>query len=91
MKIFTKEFLLYAGERAVKTFAQTLLALITVDAAITEIDWLGKFAVAGTATVASLLTSIVAAKGPETAPVLGASPDNTENTIEKYPRGRHAL
>jgi hypothetical protein len=93
MKIFSKEFAVYAGERAIKTFAQTLLALITVDIAINEIDWLGKLAVASTATVASLLTSIIAARGPETTPSLGAPAVNTEEEIIDIPRakGRHSL
>jgi hypothetical protein len=57
--MLTKAFGLDALERAIKTFAQSLLALITVGSAITSIDWVGSCAVAATAAVISLLTSVV--------------------------------
>lgn len=47
-----------AGTRAIKTFAQTALAMITVGAAFTEIDWVNVLSVAGVAAVYSLLTSL---------------------------------
>lgn len=57
--MFTKTFGLDALERAVKTFAQALLALVTVGAAITSIDWVAACEISATATVISLLTSVV--------------------------------
>lgn len=61
MKIFTKAFWSYAGDRAIKTFAQTVIATIgTTAVGITQLDWLGIASVAATATVMSILTSIVA-------------------------------
>lgn len=63
MKIFTKEFWTYAGERAIKTFAQTVIATIgTTAVGITQLDWLGIASVAATAGVLSILTSIVGDK-----------------------------
>jgi hypothetical protein len=61
MKIFTKEFWSYAGDRAIKTFAQTAIATIgTTAVGVTQLDWLGIVSVAATATIMSILTSIVA-------------------------------
>ena len=65
--ITTRAFWLGAGERAVKTFFQTLVAVITlnlgsmavgVDAGITNADWVSALSVAGLAAVLSLATSI---------------------------------
>lgn len=47
-----------AGIRAVKTFAQAVVAGITVGVAINEIDWKVVFSVAAVAMIASIFTSI---------------------------------
>ena len=47
-----------AGVRALKTFAQTAVAMITVGSAVTDVDWIAVLSVSTTAAVASLLTSI---------------------------------
>lgn len=58
--IFTKNFWAYATERAIKTFAQTALAILAVNqTAIINVDLIGLLASAGTAAIVSLLTSIV--------------------------------
>jgi hypothetical protein len=57
--MFTLAFWKDAAERAVKTFAQSLLALLTVGATITSIDWVSALEISATATVLSLLTSVV--------------------------------
>ena len=55
-----KRYWNYAGERAVKTVAQTALATIGVGAAgILEVDWLNVGSVAALAGVMSLLTSVL--------------------------------
>lgn len=55
----TKQFWLDAGERAVKTFAQAAVALLTASATgLLGVDWLQLFSVAGFAALVSLLTSI---------------------------------
>jgi hypothetical protein len=70
--IFRKAFLLASIERAIKTFAQVLLALFaTGQANILNVDWGSGLAVAGTAVLVSFLTSIVSANvGPEGSPSL---------------------
>lgn len=60
MNIFTKEFWSYAGERAIKTIAQTALATMAASEliGILNVDWVAVFSVASLAGIASLLTSI---------------------------------
>lgn len=53
-----KEWLKAAGIRALKTMAQTAVSLITVGAAITDIDWVYVCSVSLGAGVLSILTSI---------------------------------
>ena len=48
-----------AGVRAIKTFAQTCVALIGTElVGFTELDWLHIVSVAGVAAILSLLTSV---------------------------------
>ena len=47
-----------AGIRAVKTFAQAVVAGITVGVAINEVNWKVLFSVAAVAMIASIFTSI---------------------------------
>lgn len=54
----TKTWFKAALIRAVKTFCQTLVSLITVGSMITELDWIGMLGISATAAVASLLTSV---------------------------------
>jgi hypothetical protein len=56
-----KAFHHYATERAIKTFAQTVLGIITASAAlsIVDIDFSQAVGVAALATLMSLLTSIL--------------------------------
>lgn len=55
-------FLKDVAERAVKTFAQTLLATVGTGAvlpAVTDVDWGNGAAIGATAAIISILTSIV--------------------------------
>ena len=56
-----KRFHEYATERAVKTFAQTMLGVITATSAmsIIDVDFVQALGVAGLATLMSLLTSVL--------------------------------
>ena len=57
--LLTAAFWLAAGERAVKTFAQSAVALLTAGGlGVLEVDWLAVLSVAGLALVVSVLTSI---------------------------------
>lgn len=56
-----KEFLKWikcAGVRAIKTVAQTAVSLITVGAAMTDIDWVAIGSVSLVAGILSILTSV---------------------------------
>lgn len=55
----TKDFIVAALVRAIKTAAQVMLSMITVGAAITGFDWKNIIAIAATSFVYSMLTSIV--------------------------------
>lgn len=57
----TTQFWKDLAERAVKTFAQSLLAVLTVGVPIWELDWQGALGISATATVISALTSIASA------------------------------
>ena len=56
-----KQFHTYATERAVKTFAQTMLGVITASAAmsIVDVDFAQAAGVSALATLMSLLTSVL--------------------------------
>ena len=54
----TVEWAKAAAVRAVKTFAQTALSLVTVGQAFTEVSWANVVSVSGVAALISILTSI---------------------------------
>ncbi len=58
MNITTKAWLKAAGIRAVKTVAQTAVALIPVGVSITEVGWLEVLGTAALAGLCSVLTSV---------------------------------
>lgn len=47
-----------AGVRAIKTVAQTATSMITVGAAMSEVDWVAVASVSAVAGILSILTSI---------------------------------
>ena len=53
-----REWLKAALIRAIKTFAQTAVASISVGAAMSEVDWLRVLSVSGVSFVLSMLTSL---------------------------------
>lgn len=61
MTVFSKAFWADAAERAVKTAAQSGIAVFVADVTVISVDWAGAGAVIGTATLVSLLTSIASA------------------------------
>lgn len=64
--MFTLEFWNYAGERAIKTLAQSALAYLgTGTVGLFEIDWTGLASVSLGAGLLSILTSIVTKKSDQ--------------------------
>lgn len=68
----TLEWLKAAGIRALRTMAQTALGMLTIGAAINEINWVSLASVAFVAGVYSILTSL-ATSLPEVAQPVGSS------------------
>ena len=78
MSILTREFAVDTLERAVKTFAQALLAVLAVGTPLWDIPWTEALGIAATATVISVLTSVASAglgtKGTASAAYVGQHP-----------------
>lgn len=75
----TREFWVSAGERAVKTFAQSLLATLVVFTGVLEVDWVNSLSAAALATVISVLSSLASAGvGPDGSPSLVGEPPKEE-------------
>lgn len=84
--MFEKKFLEATVERALKTFVQTLLALLGTDAAgVLSVDILAAIQVAGSATLLSVLTSFASSSVGKSGPSLAG--ESTEGpqiiTVEK--------
>jgi hypothetical protein len=76
--MFEKKFLEAVAERALKTFVQTLLALVGTDSiGILNVDILAAAQVAGSAALLSVLTSFASSKVGDKSPSLAK-----ENTLE---------
>lgn len=60
--MFTRAFALDAAERAVKTFAQALVAVFVAGVTIMSVPWGDALAVAATAALVSGLTSVSSAE-----------------------------
>jgi len=58
MSILSREFILATGERALKTFAQALIAVFAAGMTVLDVDWVQALAIAATAALLSVLTSI---------------------------------
>ncbi len=76
----TKDQLLSILARAIHTFAQALLAFITIGMTLTELDWKHALSVAAMAAIYSILKSIV----------IGTPETKTAGTlvITEYPEGK---
>lgn len=54
----TKAWLKAAAIRALKTFAQTAVSMITIGQAVLDVNWINVLSVSAVATVLSILTSL---------------------------------
>lgn len=70
MKRLTVEWFYAAIIRALRTFAQVAISMVTVGQAFLEVNWLHILSVSGTAAIVSLLTSF-ATNLPEAVPDSG--------------------
>lgn len=53
-----KQWLKAAGIRALKTFCQTALSMLTIGQAFIDVNWLNVLSVSGVACIISMLTSV---------------------------------
>lgn len=74
--IFTKDWFLAAGIRAIKTVAQTAIATIGTTAAMSEVNWLLVGSSSLLAGILSLLTSLAGLPEVEQVAVAKKPPDN---------------
>lgn len=58
MLLANKDWWVAAGIRAIRTFAQTALSMLTIGQAVVEVNWINVLSVSGVACIISLLTSI---------------------------------
>ncbi len=57
-RIVTKEWIIAAGMRAIKTVAQTAIATIGTGAVLNDVDWVMVASASAVAGILSLLTSV---------------------------------
>lgn len=82
MKRDWKKWFAAAGIRAVRTFAQTFVAMIGVGAALVDVDWAYVASCAAVSAILSLATSLAGL------PELEEEKDYTELNIEDENNGR---
>jgi hypothetical protein len=85
--MFSLYFWKAAAERAVKSFAQTLVALLGVgQVGLLDVDWVGALSIAAMATLLSVLSSIGSAGfGESQDPSLLSTNQPPPRTIESGP------
>lgn len=57
-KVFTKEWFIAAGIRALRTLCQTAIATIGTSAVLSEVNWVSVASASALAAILSLLTSL---------------------------------
>lgn len=81
MTMYNSLFWKDTTERAVKTLAQALVAVFVAGVTILSVDWVDALAIAGTATLVSVLTSIASA---------GVGNTSSASLVDKPGRHRRA-
>ena len=59
MKLRSKEFIVALAKRALYTFAEVALSMLTIGQAFTDVNWLQVLSVSGVAAIFSILKGIV--------------------------------
>ena len=77
-KELAKKWCIAAGVRAIRTFAQTFVAFLTVGASMADIDWKLAASVSVVAMIASILTSIATGIPEVSLDELDEEDDNNE-------------
>lgn len=90
--MFTRDFWIASVERALKTFAQVLVAILGADGFdLIQADWVGTLSTVGSAVLLSFLTSIASSKtDPAPSPALFGKehiPAAEESLEESGPEG----
>lgn len=83
--MLTKAFALATLERAIKTFAQSLIGALAVASGLTDAPWSAALSAAGLATLVSVLTSVVSAGVGSSGPSLGAETLASDVAAETEP------
>ncbi|WP_406306245.1 holin [Streptomyces sp. NBC_00885] len=84
--MFTADFWKATAERAVRTFAQSLIAVLTAGATnLFDVDWQAALATAGLATLLAVLTAIGAAKAGRPGPGLTETTERAATTPTTAP------
>jgi hypothetical protein len=87
----TRDFVLDTAERAIKTFAQALIGYFTAGALdVLTADWGEALAVAGTAVLLSLLTSLLSLKLGNSGTASATDAVVTSSYADAVAHGRHA-
>jgi hypothetical protein len=78
----TRKWIMAAANRAIRTFAQAALSMLTVGQAVMDVNWLNVVSVSFTAAVISILTSLAAGL-PELSTEDTKEESKDENTTEE--------
>lgn len=90
--MFDMNFWKASAERAVKTFVQTLVALLgTNEMGVIAVDWAQALSVAGSATLLSFLTSLASANfGGTAGPSLAGESTHPDTVVIEVPAKKAA-
>lgn len=86
----SRDFILDLTERATKTAVQALLAVFVADATVANIDWPGTLITVATATLVSVLTSLLSLQLGRSGTASATDAVVTSTYADHVAAGRHA-